>query len=138
MSSVKFYSNVDDSLLKFAVIVLRYNSSWVFWKHRECSTYEVPGGHRENGEDIFTTVKRELWEETGAVDYSLTPICVYSVVDDTAETFSMLYYAEIKRFEHLPQLEIEKVEFFHDLPDFWTYPDTQPFLIEKIKQTIKI
>ena len=66
MLEVKFYDSVDDSLLKFAVIVSQSNGKWVFCKHKERDTYEVPGGHREAGESILETAKRELQEETGA------------------------------------------------------------------------
>lgn len=55
MTEVKFYEHADDSLLKFAVIISKSNGKWVFCKHRERDTYEVPGGHREAGEDILTT-----------------------------------------------------------------------------------
>ena len=32
---VKFYESVDDDLLKFAVIISKYQGKWVFCKHRE-------------------------------------------------------------------------------------------------------
>lgn len=67
MLEVKFYDTVDDSLLKFAVIISQSNGKWVFCKHKERDTYEAPGGHREVGEDILETAKRELQEETGAI-----------------------------------------------------------------------
>lgn len=47
--SVNFYDSVDDNLLKFAVIVAKSNGKWVFCKHKERTTYEIPGGHREHG-----------------------------------------------------------------------------------------
>ena len=65
MLEVKFYDTVDDSLLKFAVIISQSNGKWVFCKHKERDTYEALGGHREVGEDILETAKRELQEETG-------------------------------------------------------------------------
>ena len=78
MVEVKFYDNVADELLKFAVIISKTSGKWIFCKHKERVTYEVPGGHRELGETIFDTAERELKEETGAVDFSIKPICVYS------------------------------------------------------------
>ena len=51
---VKFYDTVNDELLKFAVIISQSNGKWVFCKHKERDTYEVPGGHREAGEDMIT------------------------------------------------------------------------------------
>ena len=56
----------------------------------------MPGGHREAGEDILETAKRELQEETGAIKFEIKPICVYLVigkirVNDTGEeTFEVL------------------------------------------------
>lgn len=43
----------------------------------------------------------------------------------------MLYYANIESFDKLPELEIEKVELFDELPTKWTYPLIQPLLIDK-------
>lgn len=135
---VKFYDKVDDRLIKFAVIVSRCNNKWVFCKHKDRDTYECPGGHRELNEDVITTAKRELYEETGAIDYTINPICVYSVcgydgvINNEVETFGMLFYAEIKSFEKLPDYEIEKVELFEELPAKWTYPLIQPKLIEMV------
>ncbi len=32
---VQFYDEVDDSLLKFAVIISKSNNKWVFCKHKQ-------------------------------------------------------------------------------------------------------
>lgn len=133
--TVKFYDEAEDSLLKFAVIVSKYNGKWVFCKHKQRETSEVPGGHREIGEKIGETAKRELYEETGAVDFKIKPICVYSVISDdidAEETFGMLYFADIKAFESELHSEIEKIYLLDDLPSEWTYPLIQPKLIDEI------
>lgn len=137
MVEVKFYDTVDDKLLKFAVIGAKHRGKWVFCKHKERDTYECPGGHREKGESILETAKRELWEETGAIKFNLKRICVYSVSNDNKETFGMLYYAEIEELKELPMMEIEKIELFDDLPEIWTYPLIQPKLIKKIQTVIR-
>ena len=135
---VKFYDVVQDSLLKFAVIISKHNGKWVFCKHKERSTYEVPGGHREDGENILDTAKRELYEETGAKAFDIKPVCVYSVTApdnfDGQETFGMLYFADIKEFEPELHSEIEKIEFFSELPNNWTYPLIQPKLIKEFER----
>ncbi len=140
MIQVNFYEQVADELLKFAVIISKTNGKWVFCKHKERNTYEVPGGHREENETILETAKRELKEETGALDFSVSPICVYSVtgknkVNETgAETYGMLFFADIKTFENELYGEIEKVLITDTLVENWTYPLIQPKLIEEAIQ----
>lgn len=133
---VNFYGNAQDKLLKYAVIVSEYKGKWVFCKHKERDTYEIPGGRRELGESILQTAKRELYEETGTVSYTIQPICAYSVVD-TEETFGMLYYAMIDELSHLPPFEIERIEFFDCQPEKLTYPYIQPRLFYKARKAIK-
>ncbi len=139
---VKFYDSVDDSLLKFAVIIAKSNGKWVFCKHKERTTYELPGGHREKGETILDTAKRELQEETGAIEFQLTPVCVYSVTEKTRvnetgeETYGMLFLADISEFEKELHSEMEKVYLYERLPTEWTYPDIQPKLIEEAGRRI--
>ena len=57
---VKFYDFIEDSLIKFVVIVSRFNGKWVLCKHKERKTYEVPGGKREKNETVRQAAKREL------------------------------------------------------------------------------
>lgn len=101
----------------------------------------MPGGHREEGEDIFETAKRELYEETGAVVYNIEPVCVYSVTAENnfngVETFGMLYFAEIKEFEDELHNEIEKIVLMEDLTDKWTYPEIQPELVKEYNRRVK-
>lgn len=137
---VKFYDEIDDSLLEFAVIISKSNGKWVFCKHKERNTFEIPGGHREPNEKIEDTAVRELKEETGAVDFNIKPVCVYSVkgktrVNDNAtkESFGMLYIAEIFSFEEIHS-EIEKIVLSDDLIRQWTYPLIQPKLISEAKK----
>jgi len=134
MLTVHFHSNAEDAQLKYAVIVARHNGKWVFCRHRERDTYECPGGHREKGEEIEAAARRELWEETGASRYVLRPICIYSVAEDDKETFGMLYFAEIFEFSPLPDSEIGEVRLFDGTPEKWTYPQIQPYLLERVKR----
>lgn len=138
MTIVNFYDNVEDALLKFAVIIARMDGKWVFCKHKERNTWEVPGGHREPGENIFDTAKRELYEETGALDYEISSVCVYAVTAsdnfDGVETFGKLFIADIHTFENELHSEIEKIAIMDELPENWTYPEIQPELLGEAKR----
>lgn len=133
--TVQFYEEAEDRLLKFAVIIAQADGKNVFCKHRERHTLEIPGGHREPGESIYDTAKRELYEETGAINFEIKPVCVYSVISedefDGQETFGMLYYAEIYEFEEELHSEIEKIVVTDGLPEQWTYPAIQPRLMQE-------
>ena len=138
MTKVNFYDSIDDSMLEFAVIIAKHNGKWVFCKHRERCTWEVPGGHREQGEDILETAKRELYEETGAINFEINPICIYSVTApdnfNGKETFGKLFFVEIHTFEKDLHSEIEKIAIMNELPLNWTYPEIQPRLLEEARQ----
>lgn len=138
MVEVGFYeqAEIDDALLAFAVIIARSEDKWVFCRHRERETWEAPGGHREPGETILETAERELHEETGAIDFHMTPVCVYSVKGknavnetDQSESFGMLFVADIYAFEKELHSEIQEVLLSPDLADNWTYPHIQPKLL---------
>ena len=141
MKQVAFYKKADDELLQFAVIAAKYQGWWVLCKHKERSTWEFPGGHREAGETIEAAAVRELYEETGAAEYRMVPVSVYSVTDQAqsgekqAKSLGMLFYAEISRFDQLPPaFEMEKIECFEKPPDNWTYPEIQPLLFQHLRQ----
>lgn len=137
MLKVQFYDQVEDEKLKFAVILARKEGKWIFCKHKERDTYEIPGGHREPGEEIWETARRELREETGAVEFELKQICIYSVTgktrvneDPKEENFGMLFLAEVHSFEELHS-EMEKIIMTDRLTYPWTYPEIQPKLMEE-------
>ena len=143
MIKVNFYklNSIEDEKLAFAVIMAKFKDSWIYVKHKERSTWEIPGGHRERNETIEFTAKRELFEETGAKKFDLTPVCIYAVERDEninyTESFGQLFYAEINEMDELPQFEIEKIKLFNDIPNELTYPLIQPFLHKKVLDFIR-
>lgn len=126
---VRFFEphEVEDRLFKFAVILARSGGKWVLCRHRDRTTWENPGGHREPGETMEETARRELYEETGAIAYTLSPVCAYSFGD-----YGMLYAADITAFEKELHSEIEEIALWEEVPprpEKWTYPHIQPYLV---------
>ena len=120
---------IADDQLKFAVVAARYQDKWVLCRHKARTTWEIPGGHRELGETIEAAARRELWEETGAVEFILQPVSIYGVQKDYAPTYGMLYLAQISRLEAIPaDSEIGEIRLFDILPVQMTYPGIQPRL----------
>ena len=130
---MEFYDigTVNDKKLDFAVISAYYQGQWVYVRHSNRQTWEIPGGHREPGEKIDETARRELFEETGCKEMDLTPICDYSMDNSLNKIYGRLYFARIKEIGPLPDSEIVEVKLFHNLPDNLTYSEIQPKLFEK-------
>ena len=136
MIDVLFFDKEDTSKrLDFSVIVTYYQGQWIFVKHKDRDTYEIPGGHIEEGESALEAAKRELHEETGAIDFSIEMVAVYGVRNDDFLDYGGLFLAECFSFGEL-QYEIEKIDFFDGLPENLTYPLIQPYLFKKVLEMI--
>lgn len=136
MKKITFYNQneISDELLKFAVIAARYDGKWIFCRHKQRTSWEIPGGHRENGENILYTAKRELYEETGATDFEIKPVCVYKY-----DAYGLLCFAEVKTLGELPpEMEIGEIKLFDTMPDELTYPMIQPSLWHRVQYWLNL
>ena len=128
---------INDEDLTFAVISAIYQGKWVYVRHRDRKSWEIPGGHRETGERIDKTAQRELFEETGATRFEISRICDYSMKNSLNKQYGRLYFANIFEFGKLPNSEINEVGFFDNLPENLTYSETQPYLFKRTNQFLK-
>lgn len=116
---------------KFVVILSSYNGEIMLSRHRDRSTWETQGGHIEEGETPLEAARRELYEESGAVEYRITPAFDYNCTDGEAGANGMVFTAEIDKIGDLPESEMKEISFFSRLPGQLTYPDITPVLFQR-------
>lgn len=136
---IEFYDRniIDNEKLLYAIVVSRYKDKWIFVKHKERDTWEIPAGHREPNEDINYTAERELFEETGAKEFKITYVNDYSLNINGEKSYAALFYAEIYSLGELPNFEIGEAKEFDDIPNNLTYSNIQPYLFNKVKDEIR-
>ncbi|WP_195724456.1 NUDIX hydrolase [Paenibacillus monticola] len=131
-------NNVPDNDLEFAVIFARYKNQWIISRQQYKNTWEVQGGHRELGENIEFTGARELYEESGAKQFRITPITDYSMIIHGGRSFGRLFYADVYVISELPGgHEIEEVRLVDTFPENMTYVQVHELLFMTIKDNNK-
>ncbi len=118
---------------KYVVILSRYQGKILLSRHRQRTTWETQGGHIEEGETPLEAARRELYEESGAVEYEIRPLCDYGTQEDVEKgTGGMVFTAEISRLEALPDSEMAETGCFDILPENLTYRGITPILFAQI------
>jgi 8-oxo-dGTP diphosphatase len=112
---------------KYADIISFYNEQWIFSKHKNRTTWETQGGHIEEGETPLEAAKRELYEEAGAVDFDIKPLCdywLYAELEGKVLTGNgQVYFAKVHSLTDIPdESEMEKICLFDEPPKDLTYP----------------
>ena len=120
---------------KYVVILSRMDGRWLLSRHRERTTWETQGGHIEPGETPVEAARRELFEESGALEFELAPLCDYwaGIPGDSAN--GMVFRAKITKLGPLPESEMARVQTFDQLPPNVTYPAITPVLFDYLQQS---
>ncbi|NSW94048.1 MAG: NUDIX domain-containing protein [Bacteroidales bacterium] len=135
MIKIDFYEPAfqPEGRILFSVIVTRFNEKWLFVRHRKRVTWEIPGGHVEESETPDEAASRELIEETGASEFTIESVAVYSVMEDGKTGYGKLYYADVKKMNSIPDSsEIGEVIQLDKMPAKLTHPLIQPVLFRKV------
>lgn len=123
---------------KYVVIFARYQNKWLYCRAKERDSFETAGGHIENGETPFEAAKRELYEETGAVNFDIAPVFDYSVRRPNVYANGQVFLAQIHKLGKMPEYEMTEVKLFSTIPDKMRFPKILPVLFEKVNESRKI
>jgi 8-oxo-dGTP diphosphatase len=113
---------------KYADVVAIHKGKWLLSRHKDRDTWETQGGHIENDETSIQTAKRELYEESGAIEFDIEPLCDYSISGSLNGVElvgnGQVYFAIVHSLGDLPpESEMERVILFDTLPTNLTYID---------------
>ncbi|MEN8228819.1 MAG: NUDIX domain-containing protein [Bacteroidota bacterium] len=130
--------SVEESKLIYVVMAARYSEEWIFVRHRDRNTWEMPAGHIEQGESADQATVRELFEEAGVIKSSLVHICDYAVLVRGTKEYGRLYGASVKEIDPHLEYEIEEILFATELPAALTYPEVQTILFKRAEKHFQL
>ena len=126
--------STETQKLNYVVMATRYLDKWIFVRHQERTTWEMVSGHIEKGESADQAAIRELNEEAGILNSSMTVICDYEVSVDGKKEYGRLYGVEVSELDPILEHEIEELVLADALPDALTYPEVHSFLFQRAQK----
>jgi len=124
--------SVAESKLTYVVIGARLGEKWIFVRHRDRSTWEMPAGHIEEGESAGMAAARELYEEAGVTGSVMEHNSDYEVTVGSKTEYGRLYSAVVKEIESRLRFETEEIILLDRLPPDLTYPEVQTVLFSRL------
>lgn len=121
----------NDASYHYVVIVAFYNDKCIWVRKHKANSWEIPGGHVELGELVEEAAQRELWEETGATEFSLHSVCDFSIRSANGYSYNRLFFCKVTELDDIPDFEIGERMFSNKIPKVLTHGTIQPKLIEK-------
>jgi 8-oxo-dGTP pyrophosphatase MutT (NUDIX family) len=118
---------------QFVVVFARYQGRWVYCRAKTRDCFETAGGHIEAGETTLDAAERELYEETGAVNYRMTPVFDYAVYRECSVSHGQVFFAELEELGELPDYEMAEVRLFDTIPDRMRFPQILPILFDRVQ-----
>ena len=118
---------------KYVVVMSKFQGKILLSRHRDRSTWETQGGHIEPGETPMDAARRELYEESGAVDFDIRPVFDYWAGDENGGASGQVFAAEIRTLGPMPKSEMAEVRAFNEVPPNVTYPAITPELFASLE-----
>ena len=119
---------------KYVVVMSKYQGKILLSRHRDRSTWETQGGHIEPGETPMDAARRELYEESGALEFDIRPVFDYWAGDENGGASGQVFAAEIRTLGPMPKSEMAEVRAFDEVPPNVTYPAITPELFASLEE----
>ncbi len=131
-------SNIDQKY-NFVIILTRCSKTkkWVWVRQANKESWELPGGHVEEGETPDEASKRELYEETGALIFNIKPLFDCTVEIDEQKSLSRIYFAELTEYDTIPDPAIAEIKLFDQIPEVLTHKKIQAEIFSKAKEIVE-
>ncbi len=123
--------------LTYVVIGAREEGKWIFVRHRERDSWELPAGHIEKDELAHEAAKRELYEETGTVKAEMHVLNDYSVIIQGKVSYGRIFFAVVEERGPLPESEIGEIVISKKTPLPATYPEAHKAFIRLLERYIR-
>ena len=110
--------------IKYVFMIVKYKDKFVLSWHKKSQKWDNVGGHVEKDEKPLAAAKRELYEETGAVDFDIVPVCDFKAYRDDGvfHNNGRTYFVNVRKFTELPDgSEMGKIGFFDEIPENFRY-----------------
>jgi 8-oxo-dGTP diphosphatase len=127
--------------IKYVWMITKHNGKFVLCWHRKSQKWDHVGGHVEEGENPLAAAKRELFEETGAVDFDIFPVFDHAAFrkDGTFINNGRTYFVNVREFSDLPNgSEMGKIGFFDEMPEEFRYEGSLDELLDDYRRIEKL
>ena len=118
---------------QYVLAFARYQDKWLYCRIRDEDVFGCACGHIERGETPLEAAKRELFEETGAVRFDITPAFDYAIHFRDESSHSQAFLVHIHELGELPDYEIAEIRLFDALPDKMRFPQILPVLYRRMQ-----
>lgn len=131
----------------FVIVFSVYDGKVLLSRKRGKCSWELQGGHIENGETPINAAKRELFEESGVLDINMVPLFDYRTYEVDSHNSEknikepdlgkpgrngIVFFANVLCLGVLPKSEIEEICLWDYLPDNLTYPEITSLLYQQL------